>query len=51
MGIGTTDDSEKVYETDNGLFIHRYLPQRDKDTITKEYVFILPGDGIILKMH
>ena len=43
MGIGTTDDSEKVYETDNGLLIHRYfLPQGEyKDTITKkEYVFI-----------
>ena len=43
MGIGTTDDSEKVYETDNGLLIYRYfLPQGEyKDTITKkEYVFI-----------
>ena len=52
MGIGTTDDSEKAYETDNGLLIHRYfLPQGEyKDTITKKNMslYITPQDGIIL---
>ena len=43
MGLGTTDDSEKMYETDNGLIINKYfLPKGEyKDAITKkEYIFI-----------
>lgn len=43
MGLGTTDDSEKTYQTASGLSINRYfLPKGEyKDTLTqKEYVFI-----------
>ena len=43
MGLGTTNDSEKIYETDNGLIINKYfLPRGEyRDAITKkEYVFI-----------
>ena len=43
MGLATTDDSEKTYETSNGLVIHRhFLPEGEyKSGITnKEYVFI-----------
>jgi len=43
MGLGSTDDSEKTYQTSGGLSIKRYfLPKGEyKDTRTqKEYVFI-----------
>ena len=43
MGLATTDDSEKVYETENGLIVNRhFLPEGEyKSGITKkEYVFI-----------
>ncbi len=43
MGLATTDDSEKTYETSNGLIVHRhFLPEGEyKSGITnKEYVFI-----------
>ena len=43
MGLATTDDSEKAYETENGLIINRhFLPEGEyKSGITKkEYVFI-----------
>lgn len=43
MGLATTDDSEKVYETENGLVINRhYLPPGEYKTgpTKKEYVFL-----------
>ena len=43
MGLATTDDSEKIYTTENGLVINRhYLPVGEyKSGITnKEYVFL-----------
>ena len=43
MGLATTDDSEKIYETENGLIINRhFLPEGEyKSGITKkEYCFI-----------
>jgi hypothetical protein len=43
MGLATTDDSEKTFETENGLIINRhFLPKGEyKSGITnKEYVFI-----------
>jgi hypothetical protein len=43
MGIATTDNSEKVYETENGLIINRYfLPTNEYKVgpTDKEYVFL-----------
>ena len=51
MGLATTDDSEKIYTTENGLVINRhYLPVGEyKSGITnKEYVFLHHTQGRIL---
>lgn len=43
MGIATTDNSEKVYETENGLIINRYfLPTKEYKAgpTKKEYAFL-----------
>ena len=43
MGLATTDDSEKTFETENGLIVNRhYLPQGEYKVgpTTKEYVFL-----------
>ena len=43
MGLATTDDSEKVYTTENGLVINRhFLPKGEykEGPTNKEYVFI-----------
>ena len=43
MGLATTDDSEKSYETENGLIVNRhFLPIGEyKSGITKkEYIFL-----------
>jgi len=43
MGIATTDNSEKVYETENGLIVNRYfLPTNEYKAgpTDKEYIFL-----------
>ena len=43
MGLATTDDSEKTFETENGLIVNRhYLPQGEYKVgpTSKEYVFL-----------
>jgi len=43
MGIATTDNSEKVYETENGLIVNRYfLPTNEYNAgpTDKEYIFL-----------
>lgn len=43
MGIATTDDSEKTYETENGLIVNRhFLPEGEYKSgpTNKEYVFL-----------
>jgi peptidoglycan hydrolase-like protein with peptidoglycan-binding domain len=43
MGIATTDNSEKIYETENGLIVNRHLlpvGEYKQGPTNKEYVFI-----------
>ena len=45
MGLATTDDSEKTFETSNGLIVNRhFLPEGEykNGPTNKEYMFLAP---------